>query len=130
MLQAVVHDEAHERLPVHDQALLSGFRGQIRLGLAGQGGVVAEQPLVVVGVDEHRVQCGGVLLARAHHLFAPHLLLGLFRYLDRRDGRVEHPVGCAFKRVFHLAFEPRKKAHGVSLWHARAPSLILGCSAL
>ena len=36
VLQPVVHDEAHERLAVHDQALVRGLRRQVRLRLAGQ----------------------------------------------------------------------------------------------
>ncbi len=119
MAQAFVDDEAHEGLAVHDQALFGRLRRQIGFGLAGKRGVVAEQALVVVGVHQHGVQRGRVLLACSHHLFAPHLLLGLFGDLNRRDGRLDHVVGCSLERVFHLSFELRKEAHA---------SLLISCA--
>ena len=48
VLQPVVHDEAHERLAVHEQALVVRLRREVGLGLARQRGVVAEQARVVV----------------------------------------------------------------------------------
>ena len=86
--------------------VLGGLGGKVGFGLAGERGVVAEQALVVVGVHQHGVERGGVLLAGAHHLLAAHLLLGLLGDLHRGQGRARHLVGGALDRVFHLAFEP------------------------
>lgn len=36
--QIVAHDEAHEGLSVHDEALLGGFGGKVGFGFASQGG--------------------------------------------------------------------------------------------
>ena len=106
VLERVVHDEAHQRLAIHHQAVLGGLGGKVGFGLAGERGVVAEQALVVVGVHQHGVERGGVLLAGAHHLLAAHLLLGFLGDLHRGQGRARHLVGGALDRVFHLAFEP------------------------
>jgi hypothetical protein len=104
--QIVVHDEAHEGLPVHDEARLSGLSGQVRLGLAGQRGVIAQQAPIVVGVHEHGVQGGSILLACADHLLAAHLLLGLLGNLHGRQRGRAHAVGGTFHGVFHFALEP------------------------
>ncbi len=111
VLELVVYDEAHERLAVHDEALVCSLCGEVGFGFAGEGGIVSEQALIVVGVDEHRIERGGVLLARAHHLFSAHHLFCFFGYLHGRDRRVEHFVGGAFEGIFHAAFEFREKAH-------------------
>ena len=83
MSQPLVDDEAHERLPVHHQSFFGRFCDKIRFRLARECGVVAEQPLVIIGIHQHRVERGGILLARAHHLLAAHLLLRLFGDLNR-----------------------------------------------
>ena len=103
--QVVVHDEAHEGLAVHDEARLGGFGGKVGFGLASQGGVVAQKAAVIVGVDEHRIKRGGILLACADHLLAAHLLLGLLGNLHGRQRGRAHAIGGAFHGVFHLALE-------------------------
>ena len=103
--QIVVDDEAHEGLPVHDEALLGGFGGKVGFGLASQGGVVAQKAAVIVGVDEHGIKRGSVLLACADHLLAAHLLLGLLGNLHGRQRGRAHAIGGAFHGVFHLALE-------------------------
>ncbi|MFQ7970022.1 MAG: hypothetical protein ACLRG7_07895 [Eggerthella lenta] len=50
VLQVLVHDEAHERLAVHHEALFGGLRSQVRFRLARQRGVVTHQAAVVVRV--------------------------------------------------------------------------------
>ena len=105
MAQIVIHNEAHEGLAVHDEALLGGFGGKVGFGLAGQGGVVAQKAAVIVSVDEHGIKRGGILLACADHLLAAHLLLGLLGNLHGRQGSCAHAIGSAFHGVFHLAFE-------------------------
>ena len=105
MLERLVDDEAHERLAVHDQAFGCGLRLEVGFGLAGERGVVAEEAPVVTAVHEHRVQRGGVLLARADHLLAAHFLLGFLGDLHGGNGGFGHFVGSALKRVFHLVFE-------------------------
>ena len=106
MAQIVIHDEAHKRLAVHDEARLSGLRGQIRLSLAGKRGVIAQKAPIVIGVDEHGVQGGSILLTCADHLLAAHLLLGLLGNLHGRQRGRAHAVGGTFHGVFHFAFEP------------------------
>ena len=103
--QIIVDDEAHKGLAVHDEALLGGFGGKVGFGLASQGGVVAQKAAVIVGVDEHGIKRGSVLLACADHLLAAHLLLGLLGNLHGRQRGRAHAIGGAFHGVFHLAFE-------------------------
>ena len=112
--KALVDDEAHERLSVHEESLFGRLCGKVGLGLAREGGVVAEQALVVVGVHKHGVERRSVLLSRADHLVAAHLLFRLLGNLHGRQRRVRHFVGCALERVFHFAFEFGQEAHLVS----------------
>ena len=60
---------------------------------------------VIVGVDEHGIKRGSVLLACADHLLAAHLLLGLLGNLHGRQRGRAHAIGGAFHGVFHLALE-------------------------
>ena len=103
--QIIVDDEAHKGLAVHDEALLSGFGGKVGFGLASQSGVVAQKAAVIVGVDEHGIKRGSVLLACADHLLTAHLLLGLLGNLHGRQRGRAHAIGGAFHGVFHLALE-------------------------
>ena len=115
VLEALVDDEAHERLPVHHQSLFGSLCREVGFRFSSQGGVVAEQAAVVVGVHQHGVERGRVLLAGADHLFAAHLLFGFFGNLNRGYGSIEHLVRRAFERILHFAFEPREDAHCRSL---------------
>ena len=98
--QIVVHDEAHERLSVHDEALARRLwrKGRFRFRQPGWGSS-PDRRLVIVGVDEHGIKRGSVLLACADHLLAAHLLLGLLGNLHGRDrARCAHAIGGAFAR--------------------------------
>ena len=86
VFQIFIGDEAHERLAVHGQARFRRLRREVGFGLPRERGVVAEQARVVSLADQHGVQRRGVLLARADHFIAAHLLLGLLGYLDGGDG--------------------------------------------
>ena len=108
MLQLVVDDEAHQGSAVHGQAEFLGLAAQVRFGFTGQGGVVAEQALVVVGVHQHGVERGGEFLAGADHLFAAHLLFGLLGNLNGADGGIEELVAHLIEAIFHMAFEFRE----------------------
>ena len=127
VFQALVNYEADERVPVHDQPFLGGLGVEVRLGLAGERGVVSEQARIVVGIHEHRVQGGRVLLPGADHRFATHLLFGFFSYLDRGNGGVRHIAGCTFEGVLHLSLELRENTHCYSFFAAfeRVVSLIV-----
>ena len=111
VLEAVVDDEAHERMAVHGQAFSRCARGEAGLAFAGQRGIESEQALVVVRIDKDGVERGGELLACADHLFAAHLLFGFFHNLNGGDGRFLHLAGATFEGVFHLALELREKSH-------------------
>ena len=114
MAKALVDDEAHERLPVHDESFFGRLCGKVGLGLSREGGVVAEQALVIVGVHKHGVERRSVLFSCADHLVAAHLLFRLLGNLHGRQRRVRHFVGCALERVFHFAFEFGQEAHLIS----------------
>ena len=111
VLQLVVDDEANQGGAVHYQAQFLRLAAQIGFGFTGQGGVVAEQALVVVGVHQHGVQRRGVFLAGAHHLFAAHLLFGLFRNLNGADRGIEELIAHLIEAIFYAAFEFREKPH-------------------
>ena len=104
MLELVIDDETHERLAVHDEPALGRFRRQVGLGLARERRVVTEEPHVIVGVHENRVERRRVLLAGADHFVATHLLFGFFRDLNWGKRRVGHFRGGAFHDIFHPAF--------------------------
>ena len=112
VFQALVHDEAHERLAVQGQALRRCGRFKARFGFARERGIEAEETLVVVGVHEHGVERGGEFAAGAHHFLAAHLLFSLLHYLDGRDGGVVHFPRCTLEGIFHFAFEFREESHG------------------
>ena len=114
VLQVVVDDEAHERLPVHEQAVFRRARGEVGFGFTGERGIVPEQTLVVLRVHQHGVESRGVFAAGADHLLAAHGLFGAFGNLHGRDRGVEHLVGSALETVFHLPFESREETHGIT----------------
>ena len=112
VLQALVHDEAHERLAIQGQTFGRRCRFEARFGFARKRGIKAEETLVVVGVHEHGVERGGEFAARTHHFLAAHLLFSLLHYLDGRDGGVVHFPRCTLEGIFHFAFEFREESHG------------------
>ncbi len=109
--QVVVDDETDERLAVHSQTGLLGCTLQIGFGFTGERGVVAEEALVVIGVDQHGVERGSEFLASADHLLAAHLLFGLFRNLNRRDGSIEQLVVHTVEAVFNFVLKTREESH-------------------
>ena len=114
MLQAVVHDEANQRMTVHGQAVCACGCGEAGFAFACQGGIEAEEALVVVRIDKDGVERGRILLAGADHLFAAHLLFGFFHNLNGGDGRFLHLAGGTFEGVLHLSLELREESHGDS----------------
>ena len=105
MLQLVVDDEAHQGRAVHYKAQLLSLAAQVRFGFTCQGGVVAKQAFIVVGVYQHGVQRGCVFLASADHLFAAHLLFSFFGNLNGADGGIEKLVAHLIEAIFYAAFE-------------------------
>ena len=101
-------------MAVHHEALFGAFTAvRYVFRLARQRGVVTHPGGGRRPGSPARCTAWGRTACQHNHLLAAHLLLGLFRYLDRRDGASNILSAAPSNGVFHPAFESRK-AHCIS----------------